>query len=363
MSFPLSYCRNGFERIERLRCLYETRPPNRIFAVIQTPSQVLESFAQQYAEGYTSQPDPADRADFWDRLLSERMAVDDDSIPCAYLSELDQGLYGGICGGKIQYMAHPDNGWISSMVPPLIEDWSGFERLSVDRESEAYGYYRRLITTLVARAEGRFGISHFILIDGLNFLFELFGATRAYMEVAENPDRVRQAIDFAYRLNLDVQTTFFEHVPLVAGGTCSNMAGWIPGRIVSESVDPFHMTSVGYFEQWGREPASRILRSFDGGVLHIHGNGRHLIEAVSSLPGLKAILLNDDRGYPSAFSILPQLKPRTGGVPVVVHAGFEEFREALERHALTGGVLYKVKEAPDVDSANRLMDAVREYRV
>ena len=55
----------------------------------------------------------------------------------------------------------------------------------------------------------------------------------------------------------------------LAGGTLSNFAQWIPGRIVSESVDPFHMTSVAYFETWGREPAERILSRFDGGVVRV----------------------------------------------------------------------------------------------
>ena len=78
---------------------------------------------------------------------------------------------------------------------------------------------------------------------------------------------------------------------------------------------------------------------------------------------MKAILLADDRGFPSAFSVLPELKARLGGVPAVVHAEFGEFCEGLSRHTLTGGVLYKVKQASDVDSANRVMDAVRECRV
>ena len=58
------------------------------------------------------------------------------------------------------------------------------------------------------------------------------------------------------------------------------------------------MTSVAYFEQWGREPAERILGHFDGGVIHIHGNGRHLLEAAATLRGLKAILLLDDLRLP-----------------------------------------------------------------
>jgi hypothetical protein len=152
-------------------------------------------------------------------------------------------------------------------------------------------------------------------------------------------------------------------VPRLQGGTLSNFAQWLPGRIVSESIDPYHMTSVAYFEQWGREPAERILGVFDGGVIHIHGNGRHLVQAASTLKGLKAMLLLDDKGFPSAFEVLPTLKARTGDVPLAVFADYDQFVEKLERNELLGGVMYQVKKVPDVDSANRCMAKVRGYLV
>lgn len=362
MAFPLDYCPDGYGRLERLRRLYEERPQDRVFAAMQPSSKALEKFARNYKGGYCPRPDLKERLAFWEEFYRERSPVRDDSIPSAYLSEQDQGLYGGIVGGKVQFMAHPEVGWISSMVSPVLDDWSGLEGLSVDRECEMYRYYLEQLELFRAGAQGRFGISHFILIDGLNFVFELFGATRTYLELIDNPEKVRQAMAFAYRLNVGVQRTFFERIPLLEGGTCSNFAGWLPGRVVSESVDPFHMTSVDYFEEWGRANVERILAQFDGGVVHIHGNGRHLLEAVASVRGLLAIYLLDDRGFPSAFSVLEELKGRTGDVPVVVDAEYPEFLKALDEHWLPGGVLYKVGHVPDCDTANRCMDQVRQYR-
>jgi hypothetical protein len=139
------------------------------------------------------------------------------------------------------------------------------------------------------------------------------------------------------------------------------MVQWIPERIVSESVDPFHMTSVEMFEEWGRGPAERILTQFDGGVLHLHGNGRHLLAAVRTLRGLKAVYLGDDRGFPPAFEALPGLKAIAGDLPLVLSVDFGPFREALEGRRLTGGVFYKVRGVPDADTANRLMEKVRAY--
>jgi hypothetical protein len=348
--------------LERLQSLHERRAGDRVFAAIDVPSTAVREFAHRYAEGYCEAPDPHERVAFWDRHLAERAAVEDDSVPSAYLSELDQGLYGGLLGGKVQFMAHPENGWISSMVAPLLKDWSQFDSLRFDRSHEWFQRYLGQLDAFVRGAQGKFAVSHFILIDGLNFVFELVGATKTYLSLDECPDTVRRAIDFAYDLNVAVQEAFFERVPALRGGTASNMVQWVPGRIVSESVDPYHMTSVAYFETWGREPVERILGRFDGGVLHIHGNGRHLLEAVSTIRGLKAIFLGDDTGFAKAFDVLESLQARTGDVPLVVQAEFDRFVERLGAGQLPGGVLYKVSRAPDAAAANRCMERVRAYR-
>ena len=228
MDFRLAYCEDAPFRCERLREFYGARPQDRIFARIEVPTTALREFAEHYPAGPALQPAIDERVSFWDGMLKERAAVCDDSIPSAYLSEMDQGLYGGMVGGKVQFMADPESGWISSMVPPILQDWSGLEALKIDHEGEFYRYYLRFLEAFRESGRGKFGISHFILINGLNFLFELFGATRTYLELLDNPEKVREALNFAHRLNLDVQKKFFQEIPLLADGTCSNMVEWIP---------------------------------------------------------------------------------------------------------------------------------------
>jgi len=359
----LTYKPNCDDVSARLRALYERRAGERIFATFEVPSQALAEFQKQYPQPQCSYPDPLERAEFWDKRLRERAALEDDSLPCAYLSEFDQGLYGGLLGGEVRFLAHSESGWISSMVPPLLTDWSQFERLRFDESHFWWQRYCRQLEVFVARSTGKWAISHFILIDGLNFVFELIGATRTYLSIEECPELVRRAIDFARELNVKVQQKFFQTVPMLAGGTCSNFAQWIPGRIVSESLDPYHMTSVAYFEKWGRRPVEEILGLFDGGVIHIHGNGRHLLRAAATIQGLKALLLLDDKGFPTAFDVLADLKARVGDLPVAVLADYEKFLERLDRHQLPGGVMYQVKKAPSIAAANRCMEKVRAYRV
>jgi hypothetical protein len=357
----LTYKLNLTAVLDRLRLLYERRAQDRIFAAFEVPSVPLAKFRAHYAEGFCDYPDPSVRIQFWADLLRARSAVEDDSVPSAYLSEFDQGLYGGLVGGNVQFMCHPENGWISSMVSPFLNDWSKFDALTLDAAHPWFQRYIRQLEVFAEGGKGKFGISHFILIDGLNFVFELMGATETYVSLLECPEMVRKAVGFAFDLNVRVQKTFFERVPNLMGGTCSNMVQWIPGQIISESVDPFHMTSVDYFETWGRAPVERIFDQFDGGVLHLHGNGRHLLEAVCSLRGLKVIYLGDDKGFPTAFDILDALKLRAGDMPLIVEVDFEHFVEKLHQHKLPGGVFYRVKGAPEIDGANRCMEEVRSY--
>jgi len=360
---PLAYKPNVADAIGRLRTLYAREAGDRIFARMHVPSAALEEFARTHTSGYCDAPEPAERIAFWDRLLAERAGIEDDSVPSAYLTEMDQGLYGALVGGEVRFQCDTETGWISSMVAPILRDWSELETLRIDPEHPWMARYTDQLDLFLGRAAGRFGVSHFILIDALNFAFELFGATETYLGAETRPDELRRVIDFAFELNAVVQAAFFERDVLLDGGTPSNMGSWIPGRVVSESVDPFHMTSVAYFERWGREPVERILARYDGGVIHVHANGRHLLEAVSTVRGLRGLALFNARGFPRAIDVVEELRARTADVPLVGAAEYGPFAEKLAAGALPGGILYDVHGVPDGDAANRLMERVRAYRV
>ena len=348
--------------LDRLRPLYERKAGDQIFADFQIPTRTMDQFRANHAEGFTSYPDPQERASFWDSLLKEKMLCEDDQIPSAYLSEFDQGLYGALIGGEIQFLKDPGTGWISSMVKPMYDDLTQFHLRPFEESHPWFRLYLQQLEVFSRVSENRFGISHFILIDSLNFVFELVGATKTYLSLFEVPDTVRQIIDFAFDLNVRVQETFFENTPSYLGGTFSNMVQWVPGRVISESVDPFHMTSVEDYQEWGEANVQRMFNHFDGGVLHIHSNGRHLLNAVSRLKGLKAILMLDEKDNPPAFDVLQEIKKKVGDVPLVVNVNEDTFEHHLKRNTLPGGVFYVVKSTKNVDEVNRIMEVVRKYR-
>jgi hypothetical protein len=362
MDLP-TYKRNAAEAIKRLRLLYERQAPDQIFAAFDLPSPTLSDFKQRHADGVCEYPDPLQRIRFWDQLLAERVALEDDSLPSAYLSELDQGLYSGVLGGDVRFNCNPDTGWISSMAIPLLAIWADFGHLRLDPDHAWFKRYALQLAIFIEGAHGKFGISNIIMINGLNFVFELVGATETYLGLIDCPDLIRRAMTLGFQINAEIQRRFFAAGPLVAGGTCSFGVQWMPGRIVAESVDPFHMTSVDCFEEWGRAISEQIMAEFDGGTTHLHGNGRHLTEAVCSLRGLRAVCLGDDKGFAPAIDELKDLRRRAGDMPLVVPVSFVDFKRRLDRQELSGGALYLVHGADTVSEINRTMESVRAYRV
>jgi hypothetical protein len=103
------------QTLDRLRSLYSRLAGDRILARMLIPSPTLERFQAEHEEGYCDYPPPEERIAFWDSLLGESAAVEDDSVPAAYLSELDQGLYGGLVGGEVRFLCDPKMGRIFSI--------------------------------------------------------------------------------------------------------------------------------------------------------------------------------------------------------------------------------------------------------
>ena len=85
MAFPLTYCPNGIEVLNRLRRLYEQHVQDQIFVRMEVPTLTMKQFAIQHKAGYCEYPDPEERIAFWDAYLRERMAIHDDSIPSGAL--------------------------------------------------------------------------------------------------------------------------------------------------------------------------------------------------------------------------------------------------------------------------------------
>jgi hypothetical protein len=355
----MRYKKNFREAVSRLIDLYSGKGRHRIFARMNIPNPYLDRYAKKNTDGPVTKPDFTERAIFWDQVLSVYTDLEDDSIPSCYLSELDQGLYAGLLGAEIHYIRHAASGWISSMVKPFIDNIHDAENLAFDPDNPVYRDYIRQMEIFKKQAQDKFGISHFICLDGVNFLYELRGATQSYYDLMDYPRKVKKILDFSIGLCISIQEDYFKTVGLYQGGTVSNVGQWIPGKIVSESVDAFHLTSPAVFEEWGRGVVQNLFDRFDGGIIHLHTNGHHLLPSLRSMRGLKSIVFLDEDFAEPCYKKIDELHAGCKTVPMVISIPFSEFILRLDDKSLPGNTLYDVTDVPGLKTANEVMKKVR----
>lgn len=359
----MQFKKNYKEVISRMNDLYSGRNKGGIYAKMEIDNPALEQYKHENIDGEVEYPDIVERADFWQRVLSAYTDLEDDSIPTCYFSEFDQGLYAGLVGAETRFLKDISTGWISSMAIPFISDLKEAEGFKLNEDSLWCKRFIKQLEYYKERAKGRYGLSHFIMVSGVNFLFELRGATNAYYDILENPEDAQKVIDFSSKLNIWIQNMFFDTIGLFEGGTFSNFAQWVPGRIISESLDPFHLTSVDMFEEWGKGQVQKMFDSFDGGVIHLHSNGHHLLESAAQLKGLKSIYLLDEKFTAPIYTRFDKLLDKRGDVPMVISIPYEIFIDRLLKKDLPSNMLYIVTGVGDVKTANLLMKDVKKYKI
>lgn len=359
----IAYKPNATAVAERLALLWSRKAQDRIFAQMFVPVSTFSGYSEINAEDPIALPDISERFAFWDGRLAELATLEDDSLPSAYLMEFDQGISGGVLGAPMRYLVDRQTGWISSMTMPILDDLSKIDSLKIDMDAEVLMRLDEHLRFYSEKSRGKFGIAPFIVIDAMNFVVEARGATQAYLDPTDSPDLVRQLMDFAFDLNVFLQERVQNTTDTFLGGSFCLPGLWAPGNPVMFSVDAYHLASPGFYYEWGEPHLQKLLDHFGGGHLHIHSNGRHLIEHAAKLRNLTSINMGDDIGNPRAYDELELIKRKAGDVPLIVGCEYGEFVRDLESNALPGNVLYMVVGLPSIMEANLLMEKVRGYRV
>ena len=195
----------------------------------------------------------------------------------------------------------------------------------------------------------------------MNFVVEARGATRAFLDTFDHPDAIRLLMDFAFDLAVLLQERVLDAVDAFMGGSFTFTGSWAPGRVVSFSVDAYHLAGPEFYYQWGEPHLQRLLDYFAGGALHVHSNGRRLLPHVSKLRNLVCIQMADEANDPRSYDMIEEIIAQTGDTPIAVGCQRAEFERDLDAHRLPCGVLYHVLGVSSVEEGNRLMDKVRAY--
>lgn len=367
------YKQNLKETITRLKDFWSGNAGDRILVQFMLHNQYLDEYLSSqrlpaneivYREGDPEGkfPSPETKFGYVDNQLRIRAGLDDDSVPVAYMHLFDQGIYGGLFGGRAIFNLQ---GRGSSMSEPVLDDWDSFSQLAFDKDHFWIRKFREHLEYYKERGKGKFGVGTLISIDTLNFVVELRGATKAYLDLYDSPDKVREAMEFALSVNIGVCRMQRDAVGLYENGSFMHprYGGWFPEDTCFLSVDAYSLCAPGTYSKMGLEYQQRFINSIGKGFMHTHGMGRHLLPEIVQLDGLVGIQLGDDGASERAIDSIDRIKKITGDIPLIVECEKQDLLAGMEDGSLPGGVMYTVVSGVEtVDEANAIMKRVKEYR-
>ncbi|MAE60225.1 MAG: hypothetical protein CMJ49_02595 [Planctomycetaceae bacterium] len=256
-------------------------------------------------------------------------------------------------------------GWMSSMSTPLPNSTcQQLLQLASHPRDQVMTKMTDDLRHLSARCAGRWGVAVAITIDALNLCMQLRG-DRAFLDIYDHPDELAAFL----QAGVDVNIKLVEQQRAAIDMTCEGgvydffNAGWGPNQTIPMSVDCYNLCSPDVYAQFGLHYQQQLIDHFGGANLHVHGNGRQLLDQLAKLRGTVVALIADDGADIAALDDLEAVKRRLGAITPVVSCTRDPFVRRLREKSLVGGVFYRVEGLKNIEQANRLMDSVRSYTV
>ena len=368
----LALKRNAEEAVDRRRKLLGGEMRDGILATLPVrvdTDSAWEAFEAKWqtCETGEARPFPGNEEIFERYIIgmSKRGQVDDDWLPVVY-STLDFGesLVGGQFGSEMTCMYRP-RGPGFSKAATVVTDYADLPTVSFSLDNEWTRRFLSVQDYFEAHDNGRFAQHPSLTMDALNFVVEMRGSTRAYLDLYEHPEELRALMEIGLDYNIRFQEAQMERIPRHAEGCFVWLADWAPyPRAVSFSVDAYVICSVKHYVEFGFEYQSRLAEHFGCAVMHFHCNRPDLAAEVAKLPNLRMFQYGHDSRDPLPdVDRVPDMRRAVGDVPLMVWVESTEFQERLARQRLLPNVWYCVAgDELEPDEANRLAEKVRAYR-
>lgn len=294
-------------------------------------------------------------------------AYPDDSLPSAYpTGYFGEGIASGLLGGNIRFVGNADH--TCSISEPLIKSWDDLSKLRYGKDMPwAQRYQAALRKAAEMDSAHTMFFHHFVTMDTLNLAVELRGSTQACLDIYENPERLRDLMQFG----VDYSLFFFEleneimgpHNEAVAGGHPYGREGVLPWS----SVDAYVLCHPQVYRRMGLE-YHREFFARRPATMHTHGTRlMELLPMIAEIPDICAIQPGMDLWSGDSLpllELLPEIRRITGDIPLTGNGlGASEFVSALEQRRLVGGAHYSVSWPNlGLDEMARWMERVHAYR-
>ncbi len=156
---------------------------------------------------------------------------------------------------------------------PYLEDYDGAE-FNFNPDNYYWRFTRELIGKGLPLIKGKFMLQFPDLVEGLDILSAMRGPEQLNMDLLENPEAVKSAVEKITESYFIYYDKIYEMIKDESGG--SYFWSWAPGRIAKLQCDFSIMISPAMFDEFMQPVLEKMTRRVDFCIYHLDGAVQHL---------------------------------------------------------------------------------------
>ncbi len=184
--------------------------------------------------------------------------------------------------------------------------------------------YLEFIDALVARAAGRYPISHGTLVGPLDYAVALRGHEQTVIDMIDEPENARRFMEEMGDIFLNFTKAAWSRIPKYLDGYFdAQYRIWAPGSIARMQEDAIAVMSPKLYQEFIQPVDRRIAKSFQNPFMHLHATSMMVLDELLEVKEIKAFEINQDVGGPPLEWLIPYLqKVQKAGVPMILRGDF-----------------------------------------
>ncbi len=194
-------------------------------------------------------------------------------------------MLGGLLGAQVEFFS--DTTWTH---PMIADDWSNEPDWTISEDNPWWNLLPRLFAQLTAEAPGRYIACTPSLGGTADLLLNLRGSAQLCLDVLDQPERVRRAVEAVYPAWHRAMSMLWQHGLSSGAGLVNWVALWSNEPYVVLESDFNYLISPRIFQTLFLPDIIRQARTMGRAIFHLDGPGaaRHM-DALLAVPDIQAI--------------------------------------------------------------------------
>jgi hypothetical protein len=293
---------------------------------------------------------PEEFLDDEERLLREGEVLDDDLIRGDSPAAATVPWLSGMLGSRLRIL--PGN----ILGEERMLSWEEMDQIQLDPRNPWLLKYLDFADVLVARAQGRFPVSHGAFIGASDILAELRGHTQSILDLLLEPEEASRALFRAAEIFQQVSEIIWNRLPRFGGGYFDGMYQlWAPGPILRMQEDASGVYSPGLYRQFLQPLDRQLACSYPNSFIHLHSTSMFLLDAFLEIEELGCFEINNDVAGPPLEQMIPWFRMvQSAGRSLLIRGSFAADQVRLLTDNLSPRGLFLLIMVKDQSEAERL---------